>query len=489
MKEAGYVLYGIYIVMMFWMFVNGLAQLHLWYLSKKVRTKKTKGLEGPLPFVSIQVPVYNEKYVVEGLLDCLAELQYSRDKMEILILDDSTDETVYLVDRKVEVLQARGLQVKVIRRTNRRGYKAGALQEGHTQCRGELIAVFDADFRPSPTFLKDMLPSFQDTAVGLVQARWGHLNQEQNFLTRIQSYLLDTYFTIEQAGRYNGGYYTNFCGTAGIWRKACIEEAGGWDGSVLSEDLDLSYRAQLKGWKIVYENEIVVPAELPCTLDAFKVQQARWTKGIMQVCRKNGKKVAAANEPLNKKMHAFFHLTSSFIFPCLFISSILTLPLLLFRQYDATFVLLTNLAAVGSLNLLFFTIVFYQGRKIGKDKQFWKYYPVFLAVYMALSVQNTLSVVQGLWGRSSAFIRTPKFASNKASSTTYFLNRQNSTLIAELLFFLYFVAGIAVSIYLQDYFYLVLFLMMLSGLGILLYQSMNLHRLRWPFALPKLSWR
>ncbi|MDQ3277435.1 MAG: glycosyltransferase [Bacteroidota bacterium] len=489
MKEAGYVLFGIYVLSMIWLFVNGLVQLHLWHLSKKARRNSKAPWKGSLPFISIQVPVYNEKYVVEGLLDCLANLAYPKEKLEVLVLDDSTDETVYLIDRKVAALQAAGFPVRTIRRTIRKGYKAGALQESLIECHGELIAIFDADFRPSPGYLLDMLPSFQDTSIGLVQARWGHLNQRQNFLTRIQSYLLDTYFTIEQAGRFNGGYYTNFCGTAGIWRKACIEDAGGWDGSVLSEDLDLSYRAQLKGWKIVYENEVVVPAELPSTLEAFKVQQARWTKGIMQVCRKNGKNVAAVPKKFMQNVHAFFHLTSSFIFPCLFTSSLLTLPLLLLRQYDATFILLTDAAAVCSLNLLFFTIVFYQGRKNSGDKQFWKYYPLFLVVYMALSVQNTIAVLQGLFGKSSAFIRTPKYAENKASSTTYSLNRQNSTLLIELLLFVYFLTGVAVSLYLDDYFYMILFLMMLSGLGILLYQSINLRRLRWPFATPKLSWR
>lgn len=207
-----------------------------------------------------------------------------------------------------------------------------------------------------------------------MQARWGHPDQNQNFLTRIQAYLLNTHFSIEQSGRYNGGYYPNFCGTAGIWRKGCIEDAGGWDGAILSKDLDLSYRARLRGWKITYAHDVVVPAELPSTMDAFKVQQARWTKGIMHVCRKHGKQVALAPEPFGKKLHAFYHLTSSFIFPCLLISSLFTIPLLLLRQVDPVFVSLTNFAAIGGINLPLLTLVFYQGQKKCSDGRFWTYY-------------------------------------------------------------------------------------------------------------------
>ncbi|HEV7334310.1 MAG TPA: glycosyltransferase family 2 protein [Flavisolibacter sp.] len=489
MKEAGYVLYAIYSLLMIWLLANAVIQLHLWRLSRKKQDKKRKEISGSFPFVSIQVPVYNEKYVVEGLLDCLADLAYPKDRMEIFVLDDSTDETVYLVDRKVAELQSKGITIKTVRRTDRKGYKAGALQENLPSCRGELITIFDADFRPPASYLTDLIPHFTDAEIGLVQARWGHLNQSQNFLTRIQSYLLDTYFSIEQAGRYNGGHYSNFCGTAGIWRKECIEDAGGWDGAVLSEDLDLSYRAQLKGWKIAYVHDVVVPAELPATMDAFKVQQARWTKGIMQVCRKNGKQVALAPEPFTKKLHSFFHLTSSFIFPCLLISSLLTIPLLLFRHYDSSFITLTNYASIGGINLLLLTLIFYQGRKGSSDRQFWRYYPVFMVVYMALSVQNTIAVVQGIFGKSSAFIRTPKYAFHNAATTSYFLKKENRTLLAELVLFFYFLSGICISIYLQDYFYMMLFLFMLAGLGILLYQSFTIRRWRWRFALPKVSWR
>lgn len=482
-------LFGIYLLLMIWLLANALVQVHLWWLSRKKPDKIKVPVTCPLPFVTIQVPVYNEKYVVEGLLRSLANLQYPIDRFEILVLDDSTDETVFLVDRKIAELQFRGITARVIRRKDRSGYKAGALQESLSQCRGELIALFDADFRPSPSFLLDLIPYFSEPKTGLVQARWGHLNREQNFLTRIQSYLLETYFTIEQAGRFNGGLYTNFCGTAGIWRKACIRDAGGWDGHVLSEDLDLSYRAQLKGWKITYVQDVVVPAELPATMDAFKVQQARWTKGIIQVCRKNGKQVALSPESFGKKLHAFFHLTSSFIFPCLLVSGLLTVPLLLLRQADPVFITLTNMAAFAGINLLLLTLVFYKGQKENKDSRFWRFYPVFMVVYMGLSVQNSLSVWQGFFGKASAFIRTPKYASQQAATTAYFLKKENRTLLAELVLFFYFLGGVGLSIYLQDYFYLLLFLFMLAGLGVLLYHSFFFRPFRWRFTLPRLFGR
>ncbi|RYZ56821.1 MAG: glycosyltransferase [Chitinophagaceae bacterium] len=489
MKELGFVLFGLYGLLMLWLLANALIQLDLWRLSRRKKIVKPGPLFTDYPLVSIQVPVYNEKYVVEGLLDCLARLEYPTDKLEIIVLDDSTDETIRLVDRKAELLQAQGFNIKAIRRKDRKGYKAGALQESLSYCSGEFIAIFDADFRPAPTYLIDMLPYFTAPDIGLVQARWGHLNQDQNFLTRIQSFLLDTHFSIEQAGRYNADLYLNFSGTAGIWRKACIIDAGGWDGAVLSEDLDLSYRAQLNGWKISYVHDIVVPAELPSTLDAFKVQQARWTKGIVQVCRKSGRKLALASLPAGKKIHSFFHLTSSFVFPCLLFSSLLTFPLLLLRNHDPFFITVTNFAAVGGINLVLLTLVFYQGNKANSEGKFWLYYPVFMVVYMALSVQNTLSVLEGIFGKASPFIRTPKYASNAAATTSYFLKKGNHTLVAEIFLFLYFLGGIAASIYLQDYFYMLLFLFMLSGLGILLFHSFSFRRTTSRSAIPKLSWR
>lgn len=491
MKEAGFVLYGIYVLLTGWLLLNGFLQWRLWRHASRNRHKKLQDRwKGELPFVSIQIPVYNEKYVVEGLLDSLALLDYPDHRFEIMVLDDSTDETTTLIRQKVAQIASKNINIHHNRRKDRKGYKAGALQENLPQCKGELIAIFDADFRPAPDFITALLPHFSDPAVGMVQARWAHLNREENFLTRIQSYLLDTYFTVEQAGRQAAGYFINFCGTAGIWRKKCIEESGGWDGNVLSEDLDLSYRAQLKGWKMVYDAETEVPAELPAEVEAFKIQQARWTKGIMQVCRKNGRSVAAAKMPVAKKFHAFFHLFSSFVFPCLFINGLLSLPLLLLRHFYPEFILLTNMAAIGGLNLILLTAIFYRGVKAtGGDRQFTWYYPVFLVVYMGLSVQNTVAVLQGIAGHRSAFIRTPKFAASKASSTQYLSRKKNGMHIFELAMFFYFVAGIGLSFYLHDHFFLLLFIMMSSGLAIIISRSFVWRSFRWPFALPRLRLR
>lgn len=490
MKELGYVLFGIYVVLTLWLFINGLLQLHLWFLARKNYPKTSKHILQKIPFVTIQLPVYNEKYVVEGLLRCLSQLHYPKKMLEIFVLDDSTDETTQIVEQEVRRLQELGFQIVVCRRTRRTGYKAGALQENLPQCKGEFIALFDADFRPGPRFLLDLLPHFTDAETGIVQARWTHQNQQQNFLTRIQSYLLDTYFAIEMEGRNKGSYFSNFCGTAGIWRKSCIEDAGGWDGNILSEDLDLSYRAQLKGWKVKYDHTVFAPAELPAELDSFKIQQSRWTKGIMQVCRKNLGAVFSAPLPWFRKVHAFFHLTGSFVFPCLFITSSLSLPLLFLRHHFVEFITLTNLSTLGGINLIITTIVFYHGSKtLQNNVGFPKYYTVFLLVYMGLSVQNTIAVIKGLLGYRSAFVRTPKFADHKASATTYLLQLKNRTIIAEMLMFFYFIFAIVASFYMQDYFFLLLFFMMGFGIGMILFHSISWRSFRWPFIPFKISWR
>jgi cellulose synthase/poly-beta-1,6-N-acetylglucosamine synthase-like glycosyltransferase len=489
MKEVGYVIYSIYVVLTVWLLISSAMQWLLWRKARKLKQNVPQPLLGFKPFVSIQVPVYNERYVIEGLLLSLSQLHYPKDSFEIVVLDDSTDDTTKLIERQVAALRSQGIAITTVRRSNRQGYKAGALQENLPHCKGELIAIFDADFRPAPEFLEQMVPHFADEAVGIVQARWTHLNRGQNFLTRVQSYLLDTYFTVEQAGRQQAGYFSNFCGTAGIWRKQCIIDAGGWDGKVLSEDLDLSYRAQLKGWKMVYNSSVAVPAELPSSMHAFKIQQARWTKGIVQTLRKNGSAVAKAAIPLSKKIHAGFHLSSSFVFPCLFINSLLALPLLLLRHAYPEFIGLTNVAAIGGLNLIVLTAIFYRGVKgTGGDEQFTLYYPLFLVLYMALSVQNTASVLQGLFGHRSPFVRTPKFAGNKASATVYAQQKHSKTSYLESGMLVYFVAGIGVSIYLEDYFFLLLFLMMSCGLVIVIGHGFATW-LRWPFTFSALRRR
>lgn len=471
---VAYFTYFLYVLTILWMLFHGLMQLHLLWKARKNKKRQPLFSSDVLPYVTIQLPVYNEKYVVDECLNNIIQLHYPYDRLQIQVLDDSTDETSGYIDQALPRFRNIGIDIEVIRREVRKDYKAGALQNAMATCKGNLIAIFDADFRPAPSFLLEMIPYFEDANVGLVQAKWTHLNKDENFLTRIQSILLDTYFTVEQEGRYNAGYFMNFCGTAGIWRKECIINSGGWDGTVLSEDLDLSYRAQLNGWELIYAPEISVAAELPSVMEAFKVQQFRWTKGIAQTCRKTIQQIIRLDIPAGKKLHSIFHLLSSFIFPCLLLNAFLTVPILLTRNYYPEFIPLTNYTMISALNLMALTFLFYNGSsKTFKSRgAFFGNYGLFLLVYLGMSVQNAIAVLQGFYGKSSAFIRTPKFADQKIDFS-YFSKLKSQT-IAELLFFVYFLMGICLSVYLHDYFLLFFFIMMIVSLGLLLYMSVEL---------------
>lgn len=473
LKWLGYILFGIYVLTSLWLLLNGLVQLHLlWHYKRKKKDLAQPPFSIARPFVSIQVPVYNEKYVIERLLHALSALDYPTSKFEIQVLDDSTDETSAIIDQKVKDLKQANINISVIRRKDRNGYKAGALQVGLPHCKGDLIAIFDADFIPTPQFLNHMVPHFSDPKTGLVQARWSHLNREQNALTRIQTILLDTHFSVEQTGRAKAGYFINFCGTAGIWRRQCIMDAGGWDGDVLSEDLDLSYRAQLKGWQLVYKQDVEVPAELPSVIEAFKVQQFRWTKGMAQITKKTMRHLLQATLPLSQKLHGMFHLLSSFVFVCLFINALLTVPLLLFRNLYPEFITLTQYSLFTGINLIALTLFYYHGAQSTTDKplSFFKHYPLFVIVYMGMSVQNAIAVLQGLWGMRSPFVRTPKF--NTDNNNTAYLKKSRSWIhYFEMGVFGYFIAGIGLSVFFNDYFMLLFFVMISAGLGYIIFQS------------------
>jgi cellulose synthase/poly-beta-1,6-N-acetylglucosamine synthase-like glycosyltransferase len=474
MEWLGYVLYGIYVLSTLWLLVNAFVQLHLLYLSKKGKNKLQTYLPNNLQFITIQVPVYNEKFVVEELLQSLADLDYPKHLYEIQVLDDSTDETSFLLQNKAEDLKRSGIDISIIKRANRHEFKAGALQHGLKYAKGEFIAIFDADFRPAKNFLQSMMANFTADNIGLVQAHWGHLNREQNFLTRIQTYLLDMHFLVEQSGRYNADYYINFCGTAGIWRKQCIDDAGGWDGTVLSEDLYLSYRAQLKGWKIVYDKNIEVPAQLPSAVEAFKIQQFRWTKGIAQTAVKTLRTVF--NQPVSfaKKLHSTFHLLGSFTFVCLFINAILTIPLLILRNRFPQFVQLTDYTAIGALNLAALGYLYYKSCAAGGNnkRHFLVNYPIFIVVYLAMSAQNSIAVLQGLFGVQSPFVRTPKFDHN-SSANQYLKPKINWVTVLEISLLAYFIYGISLSIFYRDFFMMLFFMMISAGLIVLLYHSLK----------------
>ena len=479
----GYVIYAVYVLSTFWLFIGTAFQLHLlWHARRKKVLAATKPLF-PLPLVTVQVPVYNEKFVVAGLLHCLAKLDYPKHLFEIQVLDDSTDETSTLIDSEVDLMKSQGLNVSVVRRQERTGYKAGALQHGLTTAQGEFVAIFDADFRPQPDFLKALLPSFVDDTVGMVQARWAHQNRNENYLTRLQTYLLDLHFGVEQEGRCTAGYFTNFCGTAGIWRRACITDAGGWDGTVLSEDLDLSYRAQLKGWRAVYLPNVEVPAQLPAQMEGFKVQQFRWNKGMAQTARKTLISVLGTKTSLGKKLHGTFHLLGSFTFVCLFASAVLTVPLLHLRLASPLFFRLTNYTFWGSINLLAIVFLYYKSTAPRERKwtDFLKNYSLFALVYLALSVQNTVAVLQGLSGRRSPFVRTPKFAAAGASTAAYKIKRDKGLLLLETGAFFYFLYGVFLSLYKGDCFFLGIQALFCCGLALLLYPALpSIKGWSWP---------
>jgi cellulose synthase/poly-beta-1,6-N-acetylglucosamine synthase-like glycosyltransferase len=413
----------IYIAALSFIFFYSLSQFHLVVIYLRRRNRIAipspdflSGNEETFPFVTIQLPIFNELYVTERLVDAVAAFDWPRSRMEIQLLDDSTDDTVEIAAKKVAEIKSKGISIAHIRRPDRTGFKAGALKYGMEIAKGEYFAIFDADFLPQPDFLRRTIPGFADEKVGVVQTRWEHLNENFSLLTRMQAFGLDGHFTVEQGGRNAGGYFLNFNGTAGVWRRKAIEEGGGWNSDTLTEDLDLSYRAQLKGWKIKFLEDIASPAELPVTMSAVKSQQFRWTKGAAENARKNIGNVWRAPMPFGRKVHALFHLSNSFIFVCLFTAAIVSLPLLVLKPGND---LVTSLLTFGFLFMFgtVFLSIFYGTSRRARNKivgvkgwlGFIIGFPAFLAVSMGLSFHNCLATLQGYAGKKSPFIRTPKF--------------------------------------------------------------------------------
>ena len=363
------------------------------------------------PVVTVQLPIYNEMYVVDRLIDAVCALDYPRDRLEIQVLDDSTDETRDIVELAVRRQQARGFDIKLLHRTERTGYKAGALEAGLKSARGEFIAIFDADFVPPPDFLLRTVPYFNDPDVGVVQARWGHLNQPYSLLTRVQAILLDGHFVLEHGGRNRSGCFFNFNGTAGLWRRATIEDAGGWQHDTLTEDLDLSYRAQLRGWRFVFVPDVVVPAEVPVEMNAFKSQQHRWAKGSIQTCRKILPFVLLADLPWKVKLEAFFHLTANFNYVLMIALSLLMLPAMVVRyEMGWSEMLLIDIPLFAAATLSVFNFYVISQREAYPD---WKtrirVLPFVMAVGIGLAINNTLAVLEALFGEPGEFARTPKY--------------------------------------------------------------------------------
>jgi len=403
----------LYTLSLFYLFIFSIGQLHLTLIYRNRKTSNAIVPEDNFePFVTIQLPVYNEKYVVERLIEAVAKINYPHEKLEIQILDDSTDETSGIIYQKMEWLKGFGLNIKHIHREHRVGYKAGALKEGLHEAKGEFMVIFDSDFIPDANFLKKTLPHFSDPEIGVVQTRWGHINKDYSLITRLQAFGLDAHFSIEQSARNAVGSFINFNGTCGVWRKACILDAGDWSADTLTEDLDLSYRAQLKGWKFKYLEDVITPGELPVIMSVIKLQQYRWNKGAAETARKLIGRIMRSDLSAMQKMHAFLHLFNSSVFVALFMAAVLSLPMLYLKNTYPGIHFLFNLGGIFLLGFLSVAIFYWTATQrfyTSPNKKFIILFPAFLIISMGLSLHNGLAVIEGWLAIKTPFIRTPKF--------------------------------------------------------------------------------
>ena len=444
--------------------------------------------EVEIPKVTIQLPVYNELYVMQRLLDNIAQIDYPKDKLEIQVLDDSTDESFAQTAQHIRELQKTGLDIQHITRKNREGFKAGALKEGLKIAKGEYIAIFDADFLPKKDWLKNTVPYFKDPEIGVVQTRWSHLNRDYSILTRVQAFALDAHFTLEQVGRNSKGHFINFNGTAGVWRKECILDAGNWEGDTLTEDLDLSYRAQLKMWKFKYLEEVETPAELPMVISAARSQQFRWNKGGAENFQKMAWRVFKSHDVSFKtKLHSFLHLLNSTMFLNILIVAILSIPMLYIKnEYEHLKMYFYVMSFFVISTIIFFICYWFTYKTIygGGFKHFMKYsamFFTFFSVAMGFSLHNSIAVLEGHFGKKSEFIRTPKFniSSLKESwkGNKYITKNISPNVIVEGILMLYFAFGMYSAFIVGDQggdfglfpFHLMLFL----GFGFVFFKSLT----------------
>ena len=405
-----------------------------------------------IPFVTIQLPVYNELYVMERLLKNIAKIDYPYEKLEIQVLDDSTDESIETTAEQIKIIKEKGINIQHIKRSNRQGFKAGALKEGLKTAKGEFIAIFDADFLPKSDWLYRTVPYFKNSEIGVVQTRWGHINRDYSTLTRIQAFALDAHFTLEQVGRNSKSHFINFNGTAGLWRKKCIYDAGNWEGDTLTEDLDLSYRAQLKNWKFKYLVDVVTPAELPVVISAARSQQFRWNKGGAENFQKMMKRIIInKNLSFKTKIHSLLHLLNSSMFTCIFLVAVLSIPMLYIKNEYAHlkgFFLVLSLFIISSF--IFFVCYWNMFKNIygGGFIKFIKYigaFFTFFTIAMGFSLHNTIAVIEGHIGKKSEFIRTPKFNigtfKDGWKSNKYLKKKPSIHVVLEGLLAIYFIFG------------------------------------------------
>jgi cellulose synthase/poly-beta-1,6-N-acetylglucosamine synthase-like glycosyltransferase len=435
-------------------------------------------LPKPWPRVTVQLPLYNEHNVVERVIDTAAAIDYPAALLHIQVLDDSTDDTLTLAAARVAHHSARGLHISHVRRPNREGYKAGALRHGLDHTDGEFIAIFDADFVPEPDFLRRTIPHFYpDARVGVVQTRWGHLNADESLLTRLQAFGLDAHFLIEQVGRTAGGHFINFNGTGGVWRRACITDAGGWQADTLTEDLDLSYRAQLRNWRFVYLPGVVAPAELPAAMDALKSQQFRWTKGAAETARKHLGAVFRSPQSLGTKLHALFHLLNSSVYVVIMLMALLSVPLVFIRAHNLEFRPVFQLASVFLLAFVPLIYYYYTAWRLARPADDTSRYPsmflLFLAVSMGLALHNSRAVLLGWLGQSTAFIRTPKVGTSVAGVRRYRTGGVGWLVAMEGLLAAYFAFGLLAGLYFGDAGLLPFHLLLTIGFGAVCYYSLR----------------
>lgn len=411
----------VYAICLFLIFFYSILQLSLSIAYAKNRKKKALEIKPVYnsentPKVTIQLPMFNEMYVAERIIEKVSEFEYPRDKFQIQVLDDSTDETKDIIAKKVAEVAAKGINIQHIHRIDRTGYKAGALDAAMDRVEGEFIGIFDSDFMPEKDFLQRTMPYFNDPTIGVVQTRWGHINKDFSLLTELQAFGLNGHFAIEQGGRTASGHFINFNGTGGIWRKQCIEDAGGWEHDTLTEDLDLSYRAQIFGWKFKYCEDIIAPAELPITMSALKNQQHRWMKGGAECFIKMWKRLLTAkNVKFMDRVHGLSHLFNSSLFLFILTLSVLSLPILHIKDSFSDlnfFIQFGSIFISSTIFLMYFYWLSYRDKsgKTLKDLiRFTGRFFQFLIISMGLSLSNTVAVIEGYLGIKSSFVRTPKF--------------------------------------------------------------------------------
>ena len=486
------VIYSIALVLIF---LYALAQLNLLFNYLGARKKTQEHCEKfdfskpeEIPLVTIQLPVYNELYVMERLLDNIVKLEYPKDKLEIQVLDDSTDASFEMTAAQIKRIQATGIDIRHMTRKDRQGFKAGALKEGLKTAKGEFIAIFDADFLPKPNWLKQTIPYFKDPNIGVVQTRWGHLNRNYSILTRIQAFALDAHFTLEQVGRNSKGHFINFNGTAGVWRRECILDAGNWEGDTLTEDLDLSYRAQLKNWKFKYLEEVETPAELPIIISAARSQQFRWNKGGAENFRKMAFRVLKSKSvPFKTKVHSILHLLNSTMFLNILIVAVLSIPMLYIKnEYEHLKIYFYAMSFFVISTLIFFICYWFMFKNMygGGFTSFLKYigmFFTFFSIAMGFSLHNSIAVLEGHLGKKSDFIRTPKFnistIKDSWKENIYLKKNISPNVILEGLLMLYFAFGMYSAFVVGDQggdfglfpFHLMLFI----GFGFVFYKSIT----------------